>query len=138
MKRECAPACHSCDTLSFALRCPLPDNMDESNVWKEPTDLDDMFERIITDPKYAKYTPTVLSGPARHLNNNLTQGGPWVLVLDDFLTRAECERLIDLGATQGYERSKDVGDKQFDGTYSASMPVTRTRWWATCMRECKS
>ena len=60
-----------------------------------PGQIDAMFERILVD--YKHYEPTVHSRPP---------DGPWVVTLDKFVTYEECDRLIDLGAARGYERSK--------------------------------
>lgn len=60
-------------------------------------------------------------------------GGPWVVVLDNFLTDEECDRLIELGGIEGYKRSeledKTEGDAGVDDT-------TRTSTNAWCMDEC--
>lgn len=61
---------------------------------------------------------------------------PWVVVLDDFLTEAECETLIALGHDRGYELSKDVGLKKFDGSYDSKQSSGRTSHNTWCLEEC--
>jgi len=77
------------------------------------------------------YTATILSRPSlnpeTHSNRNLGSidvhvGGPWIVVLDDFLTEEECNRLIELGDVIGREKStietdeeeEDIGDDDGD------------------------
>jgi len=61
---------------------------------------------------------------------------PWVITFDSFLTPEECDRLIKLGYDQGYERSKDVGAKKFDGSYDGYESKKRTSENAWCDKEC--
>lgn len=68
------------------------------------------------------YEPKVLSRPSYTDGDSEEtadyQLGPWVVILDSFLTDDECERLIELGAIEGYKRSSDVGEKKEDGTFA--------------------
>jgi prolyl 4-hydroxylase len=137
MNTRCAPSCFSCHMILYSHRCPMPDDIDTQNAWKEPTDLDAMFKRVATDAAFAKYKPTILSAPlAFPKSSNDTQNGPWVIYLDDFLTPAECDRLIELGGLQGYERSADVGELQFDGTFGDDINDDRTSTNAWCSDDC--
>lgn len=131
MKVECAPACFSCDQLSFESRCPLPEPevMESTNIWKAG-DLNTMFEGILQRFPHAK--PHFRPGDP----NPAYSDSPWVVTLDDFLTAEECQALIDAGAAQGYERSKDVGAKKFDGTYDALESTGRTSSNAWCVENC--
>lgn len=100
MLLQCAPVCQTCHQLSFDYRCPYDKNA--PTVWG-PGDLNKMFERITTDPFYLeKYTPTILSRPPK---------GPWVITMENVATEEECQRMIELGAARGYERSADVGER---------------------------
>lgn len=110
---QCAPSCQTCDKIDFEARCPW-DKENATSVLEKPGDLNAIFERITTDPFYAKYEPTIHSSPEK--------GGPWVVTLEKFISDEECQRLIDLGGEAGYEISRDVGAKKFDGTYDG---VTR-------------
>lgn len=85
-----------------------------------------MFERITSDPKN-KENLTILSQPPK---------GPWVITLDNFLTDEECDTLIRLGDERGYERSRDVGEKKFDGSYDSKESKDRTSTNAWCVEEC--
>ena len=51
---------------------------------------------------------------------------PWVITLDNFLTKYECQYLIDKGHKNGYERSTDVGKKLPDGSYDKMTSHGRT------------
>lgn len=111
--------------LHIDTRCPLdPDAVD---VWTQPGDLSRNFERIVNDPDFEKYEPTILSKPPN---------GPWMLQLENFLSDEEAERLIELGHEQTYERSADVGERQADGTYTKKVYGGRTSTNAWCIKEC--
>jgi prolyl 4-hydroxylase len=128
MKLQCAPACFTCEQLAFETRCPMPEKLE--NVWSSG-DLNKMFERIATDAYYQeKYYVQVLLRP-----NNETDA-PWVVMIDNFLTDEECDTLIRLGGEQGYLQSKDVGGKNFDGTYEAKQSSGRTSTNAWCLDKC--
>lgn len=118
MLLNCAPACQTCDFISFETRCPFDDY--DAGAW-QPGDLDAMFQRITVE--YAE-TVTVLSGD------------PWIIQLDDFLTSDECQTLIELGGIQGYQRSEDVGELNFDGTQTSVQSEGRTSENAWCEKEC--
>eukprot|EP00525_Craspedostauros_australis_P008656 CAMPEP_0198134680 /NCGR_PEP_ID=MMETSP1442-20131203/60200_1 /TAXON_ID= /ORGANISM="Craspedostauros australis, Strain CCMP3328" /LENGTH=346 /DNA_ID=CAMNT_0043795827 /DNA_START=313 /DNA_END=1353 /DNA_ORIENTATION=+ len=128
MKLQCAPACKTCDQLSYETRCPF--SKDAPTAW-DKGDLNKMFERITTSEEFQKYSPTIYSSP-----NDPNKPGPWVVTLDDVATQEECDALIELGAKQGYERSKDVGGKKFDGTYDAVQSDFRTSSNAWCVKDC--
>ncbi len=87
MKKDCAPACLSCDFLVFEARCPM-DVAKLDDVWK-PGDLNTMFEKLTREPYLSQYSVQTLSSPAH--------GGPWVVQLDNVLTKEEADQLIDLG-----------------------------------------
>ena len=60
MRKECGPSCFSCDDLDFKKRCPFdPD----APVALNPGDLDALFQRIMTEPKLAQYTPKAIMQP---------------------------------------------------------------------------
>ena len=100
-------ACKSCDLLIFENRCPYDPDEPGALV---PGDLHKLFEKLVT---FKKYEPHILSQP-----NSTSDGivdGPWVVTLDKFMTPQEAERLIELGAAEGYKQSADVGAVKFDG-----------------------
>jgi prolyl 4-hydroxylase len=105
---QCAPACQTCEQLDLKERCPY--DPDEPTAL-QPGDLNKLFEKIV---QLEEYSPTVLSQPG--VASEFVDHGPWVVTLDNFLTDAECDRLIELGGTQGYIESADVGEKLWDGT----------------------
>ena len=87
MKRNCAPACFSCDYLSIEARCPIDPNA--TNAW-EPGDLNAMFTRLTSEPFLSQYSVEILSSPD-------TTGGPWVITMDNVVNEGEVKRLIELG-----------------------------------------
>jgi len=123
MKMQCAPSCQTCEQLSFEKRCPFDK---DAPTALNPGDLNKMFENIVANESN-KEKIKILSQPP---------SGPWIVTLDDFLTPAECQRLIYLGGQRGYERSKDVGKEKFDGTYDSVESKSRTSSNAWCVEEC--
>lgn len=127
MNVNCAPVCQTCEQLDIETRCPLdPDAVDAL----QPGDLNKMFERIINDPFYQQYQPVVLSRPSYATGDtaeNATYNiGIWMVMFENALSGAEADRMIELGGIKGYERSKDVGVRQLDGSYSAEVNGGRT------------
>lgn len=139
MALQCAPSCQTCHKIDIKKRCPL--DPDTKNALG-PGDLNKIFERIVTDEEYAKYAPTVHSRPSRppEGGDNLEsdagyQLGPWVVMLNNFLSSVECQILIDLGLRAGYEPSMDIGEAQFDGTYADKLELEkRTSQNAWCVQ----
>ena len=88
-----------------------------------------MFERVSNteDPEIAKLSPSVLSKPS---------DGPWVLEYQTFLTKEEYQVLLKYGEVEGYERSTDVGKRQFDGSYEKHESDSRTSSNAWCREQC--
>ena len=121
MEKECAPACMLCHMLHIDNRCPIDPNA--KPAW-EPGDLNAMFEHLVSEPIASEYPVTILSRD------------PWVITLDDVISEEESERLIQLGAVEGYERSEDVGAKRADGTYGSMVSTGRTSSNAWCVDEC--
>ena len=105
-------ACQTCIKLDFNFRCPFDPNA--PTIWG-PGDLNKMFERLTTDSYYEQYSPEVLSRPGKPIGK--FDDGPWVVVLHNFISEAEADKLIELGGVRGYEQSYDVGAKKFDGSY---------------------
>lgn len=131
-----------------------------TKAWNIPGDLQRFFERVL-ELSYPTYRPTILSGPKSFTSiqptpivtdddedssdtwpaptkiaENVVVDGPWVILLENFLSDEECERLIKLGYDRGYERSKDVGAKKFDGTFDGYENPRRTSTNAWCQDEC--
>ena len=139
MHLHCAPACRACHFREFAQRCPFfptdSNNVAETNVWG-PHDLNAMFQRILTDDEWQPYHPTVLAQPQDD-DDEEEEDDPWVLTLDDFVTDAECETLIQLGAAQGYQRSTDVAiEMNADGSLGSVVNEGRTSTNAWCDGPC--
>jgi prolyl 4-hydroxylase len=135
MQKFCAPSCGTCHSLDPKFRCPINDTEPEALT---PGDLDKMFQRIINFDYYKQFEPSILSmpNPTQDQKEGGVVDGPWVVVLDKFLTYDECDRLIELGAIEGYKESADVGKKNFDGTYEKSVNSGRTSTNAWCNSVC--
>jgi len=131
MKTNCAPACFSCDKLDIRHRCPIePHNVP---IW-EPGDLNSLFENIVDNAdgkgEYKQFKPIALSRPKMTRNGTQVGGvendGPWVVLLQNFVTEEEADRLVELGKNQGYERSADVGKENPDGSHDSLVSESRT------------
>ena len=127
MKTKCAPSCQSCEMLLYEHRCPIDPN---APVAWLPGDLNKMFERITAGTsEFAKYIPTILSSPE-------TTHGPWVVMLDNFLSEEECDLLIYYGHAQGYDVSYTVGRQLPDGSRERVKYFNRTSTNAWCQGTC--
>jgi len=137
MKRNCAPVCESCDQVTIETRCPLDPNAPDA--WAQG-DLNRMFINITTLPENQKYDPKILSRPTIVDGDDEAtidyKIGPWVVVLENFVTDEECDHLIELGTAAGYQRSADVGKMKVDGTFEANVNDGRTSMNAWCQNEC--
>jgi prolyl 4-hydroxylase len=135
MTMQCSPACFSREQLDISIRCPF--DRDAPTIWG-PGDLNAMFERIVMRPANEQYNMRIHSSPRSNQAQHEEGGndGPWVVTLDDFLSPAECERLIQLGHDIGYERSEDVGAQKFDGTHEPLINPDRTSTTAWCLDDC--
>jgi len=124
MLLECAPSCQTCHQIDFTHRCPFDDRA--PLIWG-PGDLDRMFERIISDPYIIEHhAPNVLARPPL----------PWVVTLENITTEEESQRMIELGAVRGYERSQDVGKRKYDGTFEGMKSDSRTSSNTWCVDDC--
>jgi prolyl 4-hydroxylase len=137
MKTECAPVCLSCEHLSIEHRCPI--DPEAPIAWK-PGDLNRFFWNITTLPQFQKYQPNTISRPDLIDGDSEESAdyklGPWIVTLDNFVSDEEADRLIQLGAEEGYKRSSDVGNMKFDGTYEENVNDGRTSLNAWCQNEC--
>jgi prolyl 4-hydroxylase len=136
MKANCAPVCFSCENLDVQAKCSLDSNA--KNAWL-PGDLNRMFERLTTDSSFEQYTPRVLSRP-NFVGNDTEetanyQLGPWVLLLENFVSAEETERMIQAGAEIGYKRSFGAVAKA--GELGVKVLEARTSTNAWCKNSCK-
>lgn len=155
MKLKCAPSCQTCDMIDINKRCPpLPDDVEPG---LRPGELNAMFERIVatapgnnTDIEIpvgmTNYSvvihsrPTPVDGePIIDEKLDLEQP-PWLITFNNFLTDEECEIMINLGHKSEYERSKDVGSLQTDGSYDSIVSTSRTseNAWCSHQKKCRS
>ena len=126
MKKECSAACKSCEYLSVEGRCPI--DPDAPASWG-PGDLDKMFVRLTSEPYLSEYSVETLSSPS-------TTKGPWVITMDNVLTKEEADQMIALGAKEGYKRSSDVGKLRPDGSFQSNVNSGRTSTNAWCLTSC--
>ena len=143
MLTNCAPACRSCDQLDINNRCKYtPEEYPDA---LRSGDLDRLFYDIVNG-KWDQYGPVIHSAPKDYKRTNSSStvddsdvkiGGPWVVTFDNFLTDEEADRMIELGYKEGFDRSTDVGQRKFDGTYDKKVSTGRTSNNAWCMHECE-
>jgi prolyl 4-hydroxylase len=118
-------------------------------AWK-PGDLNQMFERIAHGGSWnRRYNITILSRPFKDaaesrkfkdLREDTNQepmtlhgiGGPWVIMIENFLSEGEANRLIELGGLAGYERSYETGDVLENGYLDDVISNHRTSMNAWC------
>lgn len=143
MKLQCGPSCRSCHLIDINNRCPLDPNAEDA---LGPNDLNDLFLRITdVNGPFKDYEPVVHSHPKglvdpdkiKYADDPLLDG-PWVVTFESFHTDEEADRLIELGAQKGYERSTDVGERLPDGTYGKTESDSRTSYNAWCVDECET
>jgi prolyl 4-hydroxylase len=117
MNANCAPFCETCLLLDYDHRCPSLDQQEQSplNAISQPGDLNKLFERIVNDEVFEKlYQPQVLSRPTvvstsdSSSDSSKPPDGPWIVVLDHFLTDEECQSLIQHGTEKGYQVSTSL------------------------------
>lgn len=106
-------------------RCPpLTDEESKTHPLNslQPGDLNQLFERIVTHEYYQQYQPTILSMPLSNSTRKMSISGsgdqfevgdgvidgPWIVVLDNFLTDEECNALIGHGERVGYQPSTSL------------------------------
>ena len=137
MEKHCAPVCESCHQLTVETRCPIDPN---APIAWTPGALDEMFTNITTLTENQKYAPKVLSRPTVLEGDDEAtidyKLGPWVVLLDNFVSDEECTRLIELGSNAGYKRSADVGKRKPDGTFEHDVNDGRTSLNAWCQDDC--
>jgi prolyl 4-hydroxylase len=113
MKMDCAPVCYSCDYLPVESRCPIDPNA--PHVFGAG-DLGLMFDKLTKEPYLSEYSVEILSKPP----------GPWVIQMDNILSKDEAEKMIDLAFSEGFERSADVGKLKADGSFVPNVNDKRT------------
>ena len=118
----------------------------EDNDSDDSQTLDAMFRRIVGELRYpsapgetypivpgVNYTYKVLSRPSFNpdVHTNMSRdlidfhtGGPWIVVLEDFLSPEECDRLITLGDLVGRERSTIHDDEEEEDEEQPKMDDT--------------
>ncbi|KAL7520117.1 hypothetical protein ACHAWX_004862 [Stephanocyclus meneghinianus] len=154
MKLKCAPSCQTCDMIDINNRCPpLSDDAEPGLL---PGGLNAMFERIVaTAPGnnthieiaqgMTNYSVIVHSRPAPVEGEAVIskevdlKQPPWLITFNNFLTDEECETMISLGHKSVYERSKDVGALQADGSYDSVESNGRTseNAWCSYQKKCR-
>ena len=154
MQVKCAPSCQSCHMIDLDARCPpLGDDAKPALL---PGEMNVMFERIV------KTAPGNQTGDDVEIEENMTnysvvvhsrpepfegepsrerdmEQPPWIITFEDFLTDEECQHVIEMGYNAKYERSKDVGRLQTDGSYDAVESLTRTseNAWCSDRNDCR-
>ena len=138
MSVVCSPACYSCHRRAFDNETFTPD------AWPRPGDVDRMFFRLISAPELQKYNPMVHFKPQNVVITASTAGDtdtvmprdvPWVVTLDNFLDKDECETLIQLGNTKGFKPSMLASSQETD-RQAGQVSNHRTSTNAFCDFDC--
>lgn len=153
MMNNCAPACQTCENLAYEFEL-LKCTVDRETDIFQPNELDDMFLRLVGELPFdddvivPQFTPRIYSRPSSlstevrdsGANADHITDGPWIVTLDDFLTDEECDRLIELGAVEGYERSYLAEDENYDEEQIKREYETDDAWRTStnswCQNEC--
>lgn len=102
MDKYCAPACKRCEMLDPVIQCPKYDPQTMEPRALQKGGVHSLFEKL---SQSTKYSPEILSQPESKENDDK----PWVVVLNDFLSKEECETLIALGHESGFQKSYEYG-----------------------------
>jgi len=126
MIAHCAETCQRCDLRDPRKRC----NKEFLNLTKTPPafpgGLTPIFESLVTDPKWAKFGPRVLSRD------------PWVVVFDTFLETWECDELVAAPGLS-FSRSTDMGAFEVQrGAFRKVVSSKRTSSNAWCNPACEA
>ena len=122
MVMNCAPVCQTCELLDFQIRCPIPeDAVDALDNNGGDNGLHALFERIVRERDFSTkqidggmesldYNVEILSRPGGGTGEPTDKviDGPWVVALDNFLSSEECDKLIEVGQSLGYEPSLET------------------------------
>jgi prolyl 4-hydroxylase len=93
------------------------------------------FQEIVENPEWQAFNLKIHSQPNPTDPDILD--GPWVITLDDFVTKDECTKMIELGRIEGYERSEDLSDEMnVDGSFDGKLSEDRTSTNAWCTDDC--
>ena len=149
MGENCAAACRNCPLVDFDVRCPIDTG---TNIFK-PGDMNAMFERLLQEAgrDVASFSKknlptggsvpgigelTVITSPyhdpPRDEDEEEISPLPWVMSIDGFLSDEECNRLTEIGESQGYRKSKVASDVR--GVYKESKG--RTSYNTFCGESC--
>ena len=152
MGENCAAACRNCLLVDFDVRCPIDTS---TNIFK-PGDMHAMFERLLQEAGYdvtsfsKENLPTggsvpgigeltVITSPYHDPPRDNDEEDeeeisplPWVMSIDGFLSGEECNRLIEIGESQGYRKSRVASDVR--GVYKESKG--RTSYNTFCGESC--
>jgi len=119
MEKTCPKSCSTCRYLRSEWRCRIDPTMP---AYVLPGDVDRMFANIIAN--FTFYKPIVL------------HEDPWVVVLDEFLTKEEVTDFIAVGAKR-FRRSIDAGKMDANGIFESLKTDVRTSENSWCSsREC--
>ena len=159
MQKNCPAACRDCLGVNPKTRCPVDY---DSDIFA-PGDINRMFERWLEEagqdvntfsrtnlPKGGKHPYgelKVIASPYQDMMPLLDEHDkefaheftpvPWVVAIENFLSDAECNRLIELGGDD-YERSTEYsGEMGLDGSYAFVESEGRTSTNTWCQDGCR-
>lgn len=114
---SCDPYINASSLINPKVRCQRDFlNISRSMAWR-PGDVDRTFAKVMNSTRWASAQPRLLSSPPK---------GPWVVVLNKFLSASECDALIDRTEQLGFQSSKIETAKNSFGELVATKEATRT------------
>lgn len=107
MAVNCCPFCEELSHLNFLARCPK--DPEAYNAFAEPGEVTLKFQSLLKKTQHLN--SKILSAPIKQpgLDYEYHIGGPWIVTMDDFLSKEETERLRMLATKHGYRPSGDAG-----------------------------
>mmetsp|Transcript_14701 Transcript_14701/g.20993 ORF Transcript_14701/g.20993 Transcript_14701/m.20993 type:complete len:574 (+) Transcript_14701:113-1834(+) len=141
MVLNCGPTCQTCYFIDDNVRCPPADyrsgdinTLFEQIVGEKEWD-EDQIAKGAGDINFGEVTVHSRPGGSTTETNHTVFDGAWLVTIDDFITPEECDKLIELGGENGYERSEEVSVEE-DGSHYRRSTVARTSTNAWCGDKC--
>ena len=141
MSLQCPRTCEYCHLRSAKTRC---DPLQNDNVAMQPGGLEAMFARLIATPAQVVQADGSLAPSEDEFifdgryTVHLLSRAPWIVAIDDVLSEAEADALIDIAHETGFTGSTTTGEVDETGTINRQRDASRTSMQAWCQGRCDS